>query len=98
MEFILKGYAFLDEHGGGKYYNIYEFGSFSDVDPEVRIWMAAPPTQSYTIADALVINSLPLKMLADFYLKFDKPVNPTRIFNSAENALVWINELKSKKD
>lgn len=96
MDFIQLGYAFLDENGAGRYYNIYEFGSFSDVDPKVREWMAAPPVRSYTIADAIVINSLPLKMLADFYLKFDKPVNPTRIFNSRDKALDWINKLREE--
>jgi hypothetical protein len=98
MDFIHAGYQFLDDNGGGRYYNIYEFGSFSDVDPKVREWMAAPPIRSYTIADAIVINSLPLKMLADFYLKFDKPVNPTRVFNSRDRALDWILELKLLED
>lgn len=96
MDFIHTGYQFLDDNGGGRYYNIYEFGSFADVDPKVREWMAAPPVRSYTIADALVINSLPQKMLADFYLKFDKPVNPTRIFNSRDKALDWINKLREE--
>lgn len=96
MDFIHSGYRFLDENGGGRYYNIYEFGSFSEVDPKVREWMASPPIRSYTKADAIVINSLPLKMLADFYLKFDKPVNPTRIFNSIDKALDWINKLREE--
>jgi hypothetical protein len=97
-DFIQLGYDFLDENGGGRYYNIYEFSSFSEVDPDVREWMAAPPVRSYTIADALVISGFPQKLIADFYVRFNKPVNPTRIFTSQEKALDWINELRNQTE
>ena len=90
MEFVQKGYDFLDEHGGGPFYNIYEFHSFSDVDPEVREWAASPTNNSYTKIDAIVISNFPQKILADFYVRINKPVKPTRIFNSLEKAFDWV--------
>ena len=90
MDFVKEGYSFLDEHGGGQYYNIYEFDSFSDVDPEVREWAASASNNSYTIIDAIVIKSFPQKILADFYVRFNKPVKPTRIFFSLEKAVEWV--------
>lgn len=90
MEFVQKGYDFLDEHGGGPFYNIYEFHSFSDVDPEVREWAASPTNNSYTRIDAIVISNFPQKILADFYVRINKPVKPTRIFNSLEKAFDWV--------
>jgi len=97
MEIVQQGYDFVDEIGGDFYYNIFEFHSFSDVDPEVREWAASPNYNSYTIADAIVINSFPQKILADFYIKFNKPVKPTKIFNSTEAAYNWVKELMDKK-
>lgn len=90
MDFVQKGYDFLDEYGGGPFYNIYEFDSFSDVDPEVREWAASPANNSYTYIDAIVISNFPQKILADFYIKINKPVKPTRIFYSLEKAFDWV--------
>lgn len=97
MDIVYKGYQFLDDFGGGEFYNIFEFSSFADVDPEVREWAASPLNNNYTIVDAIVINSFPQKILADFYIRYNKPVKPTKIFNSLEKAGNWINEFKEQE-
>ena len=88
-DIIEQGYKFLDDQGGGKFYNIYHFDSFSDVDPETREWAADDDGNKYTLSDAIVIGSLSQKIITDFYLKFNKPVKPTKIFYSLEKAVVW---------
>jgi len=88
-EIIEAGYKFLDDHGGGEYHNIYHFASFSDVDPETREWAADDEGNKYTISDAIVIGSLSQKIITDFYLKFNKPARPTKIFYSLEKAVDW---------
>ena len=84
-----SGYAFLDENGGGRFHNIYQFNSFSDVEPEIREWAADSTGNHYTISDAIVIGSLSQKIISDFYLKFNKPVKPTKIFYSLDKAAEW---------
>lgn len=97
MEVVKEGYNFLDGNGGGKYFNIFEFHSFSDIDPEVREWAASPSNNTYTHVDALIINSFPQKIIADFYIRYNKPIKPTRVFNSFTKALEWIHgEMKFK--
>ncbi len=93
---IDAGYAFLDKNGGGKFYNIYEFRSFSDVDPEIRDWAADTSGNHYTHADAIVIGNLAHKIMSDFYLHFHKPIKPTRIFYSIEKAAEWTLSLMSE--
>ncbi len=88
-ETIEDGYAFLDQHGGGKFFNVYQFSSFSDVEPEIREWAADSSGNHYTHSDAIVIGSLSQKIISDFYLRFNKPVKPTRIFYSLEKAAEW---------
>lgn len=83
------GYVFLDKHGGGKFYNIFEFHSFSDVEPEIRDWAADSEGNHYTHTDAIVIGSLAQKIMTDFYLRFNRPVKPTRIFYSVDKAVDW---------
>jgi hypothetical protein len=86
---IDQGYAFLDEHGGGKYHNVYQFESFSDVEPETREWAADSNGNLYTHSDAIVIGSLSQKIITDFYLRFNRPSHPTKIFYSIDKAAEW---------
>jgi len=89
------GYDFLDKYGGGRFYNIYQFGSFSDVDPEVREWAADTSGNNYTYCDAIVIRNWAQKIVTDFYLKFNRPKMPTRIFYSLEKAVEWIKSIQA---
>ncbi len=97
MEVVKAGIDFLIQHGGGKFYNIYEFESFSDVDPEVRSWIATESDHQYTVVDAIVISSFSLKIMADFYLKINKPQMPTKLFLNMESASKWILEHIDKR-
>ena len=97
MEMVNEGYAFLENYGTGKFYNIYEFKSFADVDPDVREWSSSDLEAKYSVIDAIVINNIAQKILADFYLKFNKPKQPTKIFTSIDKAVEWIHQ-KIKED
>lgn len=44
----------------------------------------------YSKADAFVLNSIAQKILANFYVKINKPERPTKFFNNSEEALIWL--------
>lgn len=46
----------------------------------------------YSTADAFVLKSMAQKILANFYIKINKPERPTMFFNHKEEALAWIKE------
>ncbi len=89
MEVVEFGLSFIAKNGGGKFYNIYEFNSFSDIKPEMREWASDPNGNDHTYTDALVIHSLSQKILADFYIRVNKPVKSTKVFYSLEKAVKW---------
>jgi hypothetical protein len=60
------------------------------MDSEVRNWAAETSGNHYTIVDAIVISNIAQKIIANFYLSFNKPKMPTKIFTSNEKALEWI--------
>jgi hypothetical protein len=91
---IDSSYQFLEDNGGGKFFNLHEFDSFSDVEPEVRDWAADSSGNLHTFCDAIIIRNLGQKNLADFYLKVNKPKMPTKIFYSVDKALEWIKKQK----
>lgn len=98
MEVVKAGIDFLIQNGGGKFYNIYEFESFSDVDPDVRSWIATDSDHQFTFVDAIVISSFSQKIMADFYLKINKPKMPTKLFLNLESASKWIFEQIDKRE
>jgi hypothetical protein len=46
----------------------------------------------YSVADAFVIHSISQKILANFYLKINKPERPTRFFNNEHDAMDWLRQ------
>ncbi len=76
--------------GGKKYPVLIDAGEFCSLDKETRIFSAAVESNIFTLADAIAYCNLAQKLLADFYLKYNKPTVPTRIFSTKEEALTWL--------
>ncbi len=45
-------------------------------------------------AQAIVVNNLHSRLIANFYMTFHKPANPIKIFNDYDKAENWIRERK----
>ncbi|MGQ0828236.1 MAG: DUF7793 family protein [Bacteroidota bacterium] len=60
------------------------------ISSEARALSASEPGNIYTLADAIVVNSTAFKLIANFYISFNKPVRPTRLFTSEKEAVEWL--------
>ncbi len=81
--------------GGGKKYPVFiDAGEFVSVDDDVRSFSASKVGNIYTVADAIAIDNVAQKLLANFYLKNDHPKVPTKIFSNKHDALAWLREFK----
>lgn len=49
-------------------------------------------------AQAIIIDSLPNRLLANFYIKFHKPENPIKIFEKEGEALKWLKQFLPEKN
>ena len=72
-------------------------GKFTNVDMEVMKYLSRGRGTLFTLADSFVIHSLSQKILANFYLKINKPVLPTRVFNKADEAENWLKSLDNEE-
>lgn len=72
--------------------NIIEFESNADIDPNARDWGAKRPGEVTSIADAVVIRGMAQKMIANFYLKINRPKKSTKFFNNLSDAISWSSE------
>jgi hypothetical protein len=76
--------------GGKKFPVLIDAGEFVSIDKEVRVFSASTESNLYTLADAIAFYSLAQKLIADFYVKHNKPAVPTRVFSDKDKAVQWL--------
>ena len=74
-----------------------KFGVLVDASKDASISKAARNHQAEDndknkLAVAYVANSSSMMMLVNFYLKFNRPVIPSRLFSDVEDAKQWLEE------
>ena len=79
---------------GKKFPVLIDAGEFTSVDREVRVFSASEESNIYTIADAIAYYSLAQKLIANFYIKHNNPVVPTKAFQTKEEAISWLQTFK----
>lgn len=69
---------------------INDAGEFVSVDQKVRLFSASEDSNIFTIADAIAYYSFGQKLIANFYIKNNKPKVPTRAFTIKKQATAWL--------
>lgn len=69
---------------------LHIIGKYMNVTKGAREYGASDEGLKYSLAEAYVINSLAHKILANFYMKFNKPKVPTQFFKTKEDAVNWL--------
>lgn len=41
---------------------------------------------------AIVVNNMPTRIIANFFVKFNRPQTPTKVFNDYNKAIEWLKE------
>jgi hypothetical protein len=59
---------------------------------EARQYIASKEINAVVKAEALVITSMALRIMGNFYLKVNKPARASRLFNDRMLALEWLNQ------
>jgi len=92
-EALLKVYDTILE--SKKYPLLHLVEEFVDATKEAREFSASKRGLQYSSAEAYVFNSLPYRIIANFYLKINQPAVPTKFFKTKQEAVAWL--LKFKK-
>jgi hypothetical protein len=66
--------------------------AFTLPSPQARKYIALPNSNPYAKAEAYVINDMAQKIVGNFFLKFDKPARPTKIFSKETDAVKWLEQ------
>lgn len=70
---------------------------FMDFNEESRVYSVTAEAQEYSLANAVLIDSLGKKIMYNFYLKFHTPIVPSRAFSTKEQAIDWLLSMKNEK-
>ncbi len=79
-----------------KYFAIVDTTSPYDSTPDSRSFYAESDYSKHRYADAFIVNSLPMRLLVNFFISFNKPKIPSKMFNNEKNANEWITSLKKE--
>lgn len=60
------------------------------ISHEARNRFSSENAAKYILANAILVNSLPTRLIANFFIKFHKPTFPVKIFSSEKDAIKWL--------
>ena len=75
-----------------KYPLLIDADEFINVTPEARKFIRKLESVVPISARAMIITSLGHRILASFYIKIQKPIVPTKIFNNYADGIQWLQE------
>ncbi len=93
MEELLKQAVELADFK--KYFAVVDTRANSNSSSDVRDFYAESEYGKYRYADAFIVDSLAMRLLVNFYISFNKPTVPTKMFTDEETAMAWINSLRT---
>lgn len=66
---------------------------FGNISKEGRAYSASPAASINCIAKAVIAPNLGMKILANFFITFDRPCVPHKVFRTETEALIWLSGL-----
>lgn len=63
---------------------------------EVREFYASKEAAERIVAMAIIVSSLPTRLIGNFFIRFNKPLYPTHLFNSEQEATRWLKAFVSE--
>lgn len=90
MKEFVAGYNKLANNG--PYTVLVSAGAFSSVTKEARELAVKALYTKNRVATAILTTNVAQQLIANFYIRFNKPEYPTRGFNKKEDALQWLRE------
>jgi len=72
------------------YLHLFEGGYNSSIDTDVRAWASSDAENKHTVADAIIVKNMAQRIVGNFYIQFNRPVKPTKLFTGTKEAIVWL--------
>ena len=81
--------------GGSKIYMLVSTEPGAQMTQEARDYASSDAFNTLSKADAIIRADYSHEMAANFFIRFNRPGRPVKLFPSREKALDWIESLRS---
>ena len=88
--------VFLDVTGGRKHPFIFQSGSDVTVTKEARDHAIEMELSTPINRTVVFVQNLAHKIIAEFYYKFNKPVNPYKVVSDFQEGIDWLLEVEQE--
>ncbi len=82
--------AFAEMGGGKKFPLLFIAGDFALASSEARYYASGKEANQYTLASVFVVKNIAQKLMGNAYITFNKPITPTKILTSEDEAVKWL--------
>ena len=83
------------------YYVTDMLGRYNAFTPEAQKYLAQEAEvikEDKVKGSAIIVNNLPNRLIAKFFLRLYKPNYPCKVFSDYDKAMEWIDELKTTEE
>ncbi len=84
--------------GGKKHPFIFQAGEYCSVNKRARENATKIEPESPTKATVVYVNTLAHKVIAEFYYKFNKPLQPYKVVSEFNDGIRWLLEVDKEID
>ena len=82
---------------GKKFLSLVIVSPFTSISKEAREAANKEYMYKNTVAQAIIVQSLANRLMANFFVKFYKPYCPVKLFKNKEDGITWLNEKWDKE-
>ncbi len=75
---------------GDYYRSLVTMDGHVSITSEARALGASDQSNKKMIAQAIVVSGLATRLLGNFFIRFNKPASPTRLFSKTDEAIAWL--------
>lgn len=80
--------------GNRKTLALFDSRAFFTIEPDAREYLRSGIIDPTRIATAVITDRLATKLLVNFFIRFNKPKTPMRMFTTEQGALEWLRQFK----
>jgi len=73
--------------------NLLEFGNGATINREIREYAVSDAGNNYSRGTAILVKNMAQQLIGDYYLRFNIPRYPTKIFYQEDKAVSWIKKM-----
>jgi hypothetical protein len=71
-------------------------GNYSSISNEARAFASSKEAYGGAIAKSIVTKSLPTRLVGNFFIRFNNPPAPTKLFACEKEAVRWLNQMRDR--